>query len=257
MMTKKQYYCFVGLLLIILLFLPSCSKKEIIRNPLQPKTNNPISLEAGEEVIDTYIKEVKEKEEINRIDLVAKNKKAPFYYDLLLIVDGVRYSLDSEMKGYSPKLLLADLDNDGFPDFYITIKSGNTDNSIFFGLYHFQKREFKSLLPETFNKGIIPLQISWFSENILQIQSNEYQINTKKTLSFQDKSFLFSKIGLTGYQNLILVDIDKDGQSELMTEQSIWLQYPHQSFFRFLTTLKYSHNQWILLEYRFIPIRLD
>ena len=254
MKTKKHYFHLGVLLLVSLLLMSSCSKIETAQTPSIQKVPDPISLQSNEKVINTYFKEVIKKEEINRIDLVAKKEKAPFYYDLTLIIDGIRYSLDTTMKGYQPELLLTDLDNDGLADLIIKVKSGYTDNSLFFELYHFQNREIKSLLQKNQKNGIVPLQISWFSDNTLQIRSQPYKINCKKTLHLTSNFNQSSKVGLSNYQVFDVKDVDKDGQSELITEQSMWLQYSYQTIFRFHAILKYSHDQWTLLEYRFIPI---
>lgn len=248
----------LGLILLISTFLfVSCSKIKINEKNSISKISNPLNLESTEKVIKTYFAEVISKEEINRIDLVANQEKSPFYNHLVLIVNGIRYSLENEMEGYHPSLKLADFDNDGVFDLLVTINSGKTDQSVFFNIFRFQKRELTSMLPSPFLTGIVPLQVSWFSEKIILAQSKLYKINVKKTLDIQKQINNFPEIGISRYQILDAKDFDNDGQCELMTEQAIWIEYPHQTVYKFRTILKYMKDQWHLVEYQLIPVRLD
>jgi hypothetical protein len=257
MISNKLHHEMSIFLLIFVFFVSSCSKNEIGKPNFIPKIKNPISLQDKEVVIKTYFEEIIEKDEISRIDLIAKKEKEPFYDELVLLIDGTRYPLGQEMKGYHPELILTDLDNDGLADIKITVRSGDTDDSLFFELYHFRQRSLESLVPKNIEKVIVPLQLSWFSEISIQITSQAYKLNLKKRVSLPNRLVLFARLGISGYQIFDSIDIDHDGQSELITEQSIWVQYPFQSIFHFQTVLKYSNNFWSLIEYRFIPVKYD
>lgn len=256
-MPGKRQIQLVCILLICLVCISSCNRTETIK-PISPsKIKDPISLEITELVVNTFFEEVIKKDEINRIDLVAKKEKAPLFTDFFILVDGVRYPLKTTIAGYHPKLVLTDLDDDGLSDFIVTVNSGNSDNSLFFELFHFQNREFLPLFSNNQEKGIVNLHFSWFSKNVLQIQSQAYKINSKKTINLPNQSFISSQIGMSGYIKLNPEDIDKDGQSELITMQTIWLKFPHHVIFNFHTILKYTVNQWTLLEYRLVPVSRD
>jgi len=252
---KSKNFLFVSISLLSILFLSTCSEKLTESIKSTPKLKNPVNLEKEETVINTYFKEVMRLGEINRIDLVAKKSKAPFYFDLKLIVDGIRYDVGEELTGYKPQLILAFIDDDELLDIKITIKSGKTDNSLFFKMFHFQKREFKSLSNDNSFFGIVPLKLTWYSDNMIQIQSIEYGINTKRVLSNLDPSLYKTNIGITGYKELKLIDIDKDGQFEIIGIQSIWLGFPYRKFLTFQSILKHSKNKWVLLEYSFLSYK--
>jgi hypothetical protein len=257
MKIKKTSLQLVSLLFILFIYLFSCSKIEKNEKPLVSKISNPLNLESNEKVIKTYFGEIINKEEINRIDLVANQEKTPFFYDLVLLINGTRYALGNEMKGYHPSLKLADFDNDGVSDLLVTIGSGNTDQTVFFDIFRFQKRELTSMKPKSFSTSIIPLKLTWFSDKILLVQSKPYKINIKKVMNTQKKFKNLPEIGMSGYQIFDPKDIDNDGQYEILTEQAIWLEYPHQTVFMFRSILKFMKDQWNLLEYQLIPVNLD
>lgn len=241
-------------LLLVIFFPINCQKKEEIKSNNSPKVSNPINLLEKEQVINTFFNEIMRKEEISRIDLVANKNSAPLFYDLCLLIDGVRYPLNAQFRGYQPKLILSDFDNDKLMDLFVSIRTGKTDNSLYIQLFHFKQRKLEFLSIEKAEQGFIPLNITRLSHNKIQIQSKTFRINSIKKLDSKKVKPLSSKLGITPYQTVEVVDIDQDGQSELITKQSIWIEFPHQPIFLFQTVLKYRNKQWDVLEYQLTPV---
>lgn len=234
----------------------SCSTDLSNLKVLEEVKKDPIGLNSDEIVINTYFDEVIRSKEINRIDLVAKKENAPFFSNLVIIIDGSRYPLESLLKGYNPELKLADLNFDGIKDLLITIRSGETDRSLFFSVNYFKQREFQPMFPSKNQNGIVPIELIWNTNFEMQIQSLEYNFMIRKRLEFPNITFVRSKIGISKYQDLQPIDIDSDGQYELVGLQSIWLKLPHHVVFQLKTILKYSSEKWQLFEYQFNPVKL-
>lgn len=253
---KKNRKRIPVVIMLIILGLISCSKKPIGTINHEKVIKDPVGLIEGEVVINTFFDEVIRSKEINRIDLVAKKDQAPFYYGLVLIVDGNRYPLKNVLKGYKPELDLADFTFDGIKDLLIKIKSGETDSSMFFSIYFFKQREFQTLYSVDDQNGIVPFEFVWNTDFEMQIKSSSYNLMIRKHFEFPNISFIQCKIGFTKYQDLQAIDVDSDGQYELMGIQSVWLKFPHHVVFRIKTILKFTEEKWKLIEYQLIPVKL-
>jgi len=240
---------------LIAVFLVSCSTKHPKQMVLKDLNKDPIGLITNEIVINTFFDEVIRPQEINRIDLVAEKGKAPFFDNLSIIIDGTRYPLDGAMKGYYPSLTLDDFTRDGIKDLLFTIRTGESDRSIFYALFYFKQRQWLSLGSPLHYQGIVPFECSWNTDFEMQIQSPTINLMTRKKMEFQNVSFIRSKIGVSKYIDLQSADVDSDGQFELVGMQSIWLKMPHHVVFKVKTVLKFSEEKWRLIEYQIIPAK--